>query len=43
VDVDASLRPALLELVEPDMRGDPMSPLRKLAERLTRAVPGNVP
>ncbi|GII26492.1 ISAzo13 family transposase [Planosporangium mesophilum] len=28
VDLDAGLRPALLALVEPDMRGDPMSPLR---------------
>ena len=27
-DVDPGLRPALLALVEPDMRGDPMSPLR---------------
>jgi hypothetical protein len=27
-DTDAGLRPALLALVEPDMRGDPMSPLR---------------
>ncbi|WP_327242291.1 ISAzo13 family transposase [Streptomyces sp. NBC_01320] len=27
-DLDAGLRPALLALVEPDMRGDPMSPLR---------------
>src|SRR3954467_4000985 len=27
-DVDSRLRPALLALVEPDMRGDPMSPLR---------------
>jgi Rhodopirellula transposase DDE domain len=27
-DADAGLRPALLALVEPDMRGDPMSPLR---------------
>ncbi|MGH3598986.1 MAG: ISAzo13 family transposase, partial [Pseudonocardiaceae bacterium] len=43
-EMDAGLRPALLALVEPDMRGDPMSPLRwttkstrKLAEELTRA------
>lgn len=28
VDVDAGLRAAVLALVEPDMRGDPMSPLR---------------
>ncbi|MED7828346.1 ISAzo13 family transposase, partial [Streptomyces chiangmaiensis] len=28
VDVDPGLRPALLALVEPDLRGDPMSPLR---------------
>ncbi len=41
VDLDPGLRPALLALVEPDMRGDPMSPLRwttkstrKLAEQL---------
>src|SRR6266571_6469139 len=27
-DLDSGLRPALLALVEPDMRGDPMSPLR---------------
>ncbi|MEU7160893.1 ISAzo13 family transposase [Streptomyces chrestomyceticus] len=42
-EVDPGLCPALLALVEPDMRGDPMSPLRwttkstrKLAEELTR-------
>jgi transposase len=42
-EVDPGLRPALLALVEPDMRGDPMSPLRwttkstrKLAGELTR-------
>jgi Rhodopirellula transposase DDE domain len=41
-DVDRGLRPALLALVEPDERGDPMSPLRwttkstrKLAAELT--------
>lgn len=41
--VDPGLRPALLALVEPDMRGDPMSPLRwttkstrRLAAELTR-------
>src|SRR3954468_12232373 len=41
-DLDAGLRPALLALVEPDVRGDPMSPLRwttkstrKLATELT--------
>jgi hypothetical protein len=28
VDLDPGLRPALLALVEPDERGDPMSPLR---------------
>ncbi len=42
-DLDPGLRPALLALVEPDMRGDPMPPLRwttkstrKLAAELTR-------
>ncbi len=42
-DVDPGLRPALLALVEPDVRGDPMSPLRwttkstrNLAAELTR-------
>src|SRR6266581_5789503 len=42
-DLDAGLRPALLALVEPDERGDPMSPLRwttkslrTLAGELTR-------
>jgi hypothetical protein len=42
-DLDPGLRPALLALVEPDERGDPMSPLRwtvkstrKLAAELTR-------
>lgn len=42
-DLDPGLLPALLALVEPDTRGDPMSPLRwttkstrKLAEELTR-------
>src|SRR5882757_7645386 len=42
-DLDPGLRPALLALVEPDERGDPMSPLRwttkslrNLAEELTR-------
>ncbi|MET9603377.1 ISAzo13 family transposase [Streptomyces sp. NPDC006459] len=42
-EVDPELRPALLALVEPDMRGDPMSPLRwttkstrRLADQLTR-------
>ena len=42
-DADAGLVPALLALVEPDQRGDPMSPLRwttkstrKLAAELTR-------
>ncbi|WKK27753.1 hypothetical protein QZH56_00335 [Streptomyces olivoreticuli] len=28
VDLDPGLRPSLLALVEPDVRGDPMSPLR---------------
>ena len=28
-DLDPGLRPALLALVEPDERGDPMSPLRR--------------
>jgi hypothetical protein len=43
IDLDAGLREALLALVEPDVRGDPMSPLRwttkstrRLAEELTR-------
>jgi hypothetical protein len=43
VDLDPALRAALLALVEPDMRGDPMSPLRwttkstrTLAAELTR-------
>ncbi|RAJ76935.1 DDE family transposase [Streptomyces sp. PsTaAH-137] len=43
VDLDPELRSALLELVEPDERGDPMSPLRwtvkstrSLAAELTR-------
>lgn len=43
VDLDPGLLPALLALVEPDERGDPMSPLRwttkstrKLAAELTR-------
>jgi hypothetical protein len=42
-EIDPGLVPALLALVEPDMRGDPMSPLRwttkstrKLAAELTR-------
>ncbi len=42
-EVDPELRPVLLALVEPDMRGDPMSPLRwttkstrRLADELTR-------
>src|SRR5919199_539054 len=41
--LDPGLRPALLALVEPEERGDPMSPLRwttkstrRLAEELTR-------
>jgi transposase len=43
-DLDPGLRPALMALVEPDVRGDPMSPLRwttrstrTLAEQLSRA------
>ena len=43
-DLDPGLRPALMALVEPDVRGDPMSPLqwttrstRMLADELTRA------
>ncbi|MFD7291568.1 ISAzo13 family transposase [Streptomyces sp. NPDC059863] len=43
VDLDPGLRPALLALVEPDERGDPMSPLRwtvkstrNLSAQLTR-------
>src|SRR3954471_20281539 len=43
-DVDPGLRPALMAMVEPDVRGDPMSPLRwttrstrTLAAELTRA------
>ncbi len=43
-DLDPGLRPAVLALVEPDVRGDPMSPLRwttrstrTLADELTRA------
>src|SRR4051812_29079014 len=43
VELDAGLLPALLALVEPDVRGDPMSPLRwttkstrKLADELRR-------
>lgn len=44
MDLAPGLRPALLALVEPDERGDPMSPLwwtvkstRTLARKLTRA------
>ena len=43
-DLDPDLRPALMALVEPDVRGDPMSPLRwttrstrTLAAELTRS------
>jgi transposase len=43
-DLDSGLRPALLALIEPEVRGDPMSPLRwttkstrKLAGELSRA------
>ena len=49
-DLDSGLRPALLALVEPEERGDPMSPLRwttkptrNLAAGLTRRVTGSVP
>jgi transposase len=38
-DLDPGLRPALLALVEPDMRGDPMSPLRWTVKS-TRALAG---
>ena len=45
-DLDPGLRPALLALVEPEERGDPMSPLRwtakstrNLAAELTRQGP----
>ncbi|WP_308315313.1 ISAzo13 family transposase [Streptomyces sp. ISL-100] len=40
-DLDPGLRPALLALVEPDVRGDPMSPLRwtvKSTRTLARAL-----
>src|SRR5215510_2103603 len=40
-DVDAGLRPALLSLVEPDERGDPMSPLR-WTTKSTRALAGEL-
>src|SRR5512135_556921 len=43
VDLDPGLRPALLALVEPDMRGDPMSPLRwttKSARKLAAGLTG---
>jgi transposase len=40
-DLDAGLRPALLALVEPDERGDPMSPLRWTAKSL-RALAGEL-
>ena len=36
-DLDPGLRPALLALIEPDERGDPMSPLRWTAKS-TRAL-----
>lgn len=47
-ELDPGLRPALLALVEPDERGDPMSPLRwttkstrKLAAELTGRATGD--
>jgi transposase len=40
-DLDPGLRPALLALVEPDERGDPMSPLR-WTTRSTRALAGEL-
>ena len=40
-DVDPGLRPALLALVEPDERGDPMSPLR-WTTKLTRNLAGEL-
>lgn len=42
-DLDPGLRPALLALVEPDVRGDPMSPLRwttKSTRRLAAELTG---
>ncbi|MEV5303756.1 ISAzo13 family transposase [Streptomyces diastaticus] len=41
VDLDPGLRPALLALVEPDERGDPMSPLRWTVKS-TRALAGEL-
>ncbi|MER7598471.1 ISAzo13 family transposase [Streptomyces hydrogenans] len=40
-EVDPGLRPALLALVEPDMRGDPMSPLR-WTTKSTRRLAGEL-
>jgi transposase len=40
-DLDPGLRPALLALVEPDERGDPMSPLRWTTKSL-RALPAEL-
>src|SRR4249920_4240915 len=40
-DLDPGLRPALLALVEPDERGDPMSPLR-WTTKSTRALSGEL-
>jgi hypothetical protein len=40
-DLDPGLRPALLALVEPDMRGDPMSPLR-WTTKSTRMLAGEL-
>jgi hypothetical protein len=40
-DVDPGLRPALLALVEPEERGDPMSPLR-WTTKSTRALAGEL-
>ena len=46
-DLDPGLRPALLALVEPDERGDPMSPLRWTTKSLralaARAHPAGPP
>jgi hypothetical protein len=41
IDLDPGLLPALLELVEPDMRGDPMSPLR-WTTKSTRTLAGEL-
>lgn len=41
VDLDPGLRPALLALVEPDVRGDPISPLRWTVKS-TRQLAGDL-